>query len=210
MIRQIKRFLLLFGLLILALPLIAQDEDTLSDQAYLDSIRQVLSNDYARQLDRYRQLSEQQSAANRIAIDSLQRIISDLDQELRMLNLGLDASRSEVGALKEAVEQNKAFFEAERLRFTQMLWITGPSLLALILLSTILFFLMLRRHQESADRKINALKKYTYTEIEDTRTTLLKKFRKRIKKLKQNQNDRAGSKQDKKGNKKKRKSGKKG
>jgi hypothetical protein len=39
------------------------------------------------------------------------------------------------------------------------------------------------KQQEQTEKKINALKKYTHNELEETRLDLLKKFKKRIKKV---------------------------
>lgn len=210
MIRQFKCICLLFALVFTPLHLSAQDPVNFPEKQYIDSIRRVLTNDYARQLDRYRQLSEQESASNRSIIDSLQNLLREMEREIRDLTTKSLDTRSEIAALQLAVEQHAAVFEAEKQKFTSLLMVTGPSLLALILLSTVLFFLLLRRQQESADRKINALKKYTYTEIEDTRTVLMKKLRKRVNKLKENLNAGRGDSKQKKRRKKKDKSGKKG
>lgn len=211
MIRQIKCICLLFALVFSPLHLAAQeDPGTLHDMQVIDSIRKVLTNDYARQLDRYRQLSEQQSAANRSSIDSLQNLLNEMERETRNLARGSKSMRADLETLQLALEQHEVLFQAEKQKFTSLLLVTGPSLLALILLSTVLFFLLLRRQQESADRKINALKKYTYSEIEETRTDLIKKFRKRVKKLRASMNTGKDGKQGKDRKKKKDKSAKKG
>ena len=164
----------------------AQDSVFIAEAQYLDSIRKVLANEYTRQLNHYKLLSEQEAAYSRAAIDSLEEITGEMEQELQDLGHSYQVMRSETDALHLAVEQNKRIIEAERQRFTRLLLVAGPSLLILLLLSTVLFFLLIRRQQESTDRKINALKKYTYTEIEETRTDLSKQFRKRVKKLREN------------------------
>ncbi|MDF1573534.1 MAG: hypothetical protein P1P82_18165 [Bacteroidales bacterium] len=197
MIRQIKSMALLFALVFPSLLLSAQDSVSLHEAQSLDSIRKVLANDYARQLNRYRELSEQEAASNRAAVDSLEESILEMDREIRNLAVAGLELRSELDALEQALEQNTAVFEAERQRFARLLLIAGPSLLTLILLSTVLFFLLIRRQQESTDFKINALKKYTYTEIEETRTDLSDQFRKRVKKLREKLKGKDGKKMEK-------------
>jgi hypothetical protein len=183
MIRQIKCICLLFALVFPSLLLSAQDSVSPDQSPYLDSIRKVLASDYAQQLNRYKALSDREAASNREAIDSLEKIIREMEQEMLELEKSGRDLRSDLGALRRTVEQNKTILSAEMDRFSRLLLVTGPSLLVLILLSTILFFLLIRRQQESTDRKISALKKYTYTEIEETRTDLAEQFRKRVKKL---------------------------
>lgn len=207
MIRQIKFLYLLFALCFAPGHLPAQDSVSLHEKQYIDSIRQVLTRDYTRQMDRYRAYSEQVAASNRATIDSLEKLMKAMERELRDLALWSDELRSDLEVLQEGVEQNEAIIAVEKQRFTRLLLIAGPALLALILLSTVLFFLLIRRHQESTEYKINALKKYTYTEIEETRTDLMQQFKKRVKKLrdgmKKNNEKKKAKKEDKKKNKSK-------
>ncbi|MDF1573496.1 MAG: hypothetical protein P1P82_17960 [Bacteroidales bacterium] len=188
---------MLFALMFPSLLLSAQDSVAFHEAQYLDSIRKVLTNDYTRQLNRYKALSEQEAAYNRAAIDSLEKVTGEMGQEIQHLAHSGRVLRSEIDALDLALDQQTRVIEAERQRFTRLLLVTGPSLLILLLLSTVLFFLLLRRQQESTDRKINALKKYTYTEIEETRTDLSKQFRKRVKKLRENLRGKGGKKKEK-------------
>ena len=174
---------LLFALVFAPGQLSAQDSVSLYEKQYIDSIRQVLTRDYDRQMDRYRAFSEQVAASNMATIDSLEKWLEAMELELRDQALESDELRSGLKALQLAVEQNEAIIEVEKQKFTRLLLIAGPALLTLILLSTVLFFLLIRRQQESTEYKINALKKYTYTEIEETRTDLMKQFKKRVKKL---------------------------
>lgn len=197
MIRQIKCMCMLFALLFPSLLLSAQDSVVFHEAQYLDSIRKVLADDYTRQLNRYKALSDQEAAYNRAAIDSLEKITVEMERKMQRLAQSGRVLRSEIDALHLSVEQHTRLIEAERQRFTRLLLVAGPSLLILILLSTVLFFLLIRRQQESTDRKINALKKYTYTEIEETRTDLAKQFRKRVKKLRENLKGKGGKKKEK-------------
>jgi len=188
---------MLFALVFPSLLLAAQDTVSIPGAQYIDSISRVLANDYTRQLNRYKALSDQEAASSRAAIDSLEKITVELEQAIQYLAHSGQVLRSETDALHLAVEQNKKVIEAERQRFTRLLLVAGPSLLILLLFSTVLFFLLIRRQQESTDRKINALKKYTYTEIEETRTDLAKQFRKRVKKLRENLKGKGGKKKEK-------------
>ncbi len=204
---------LLFALVFAPGHLSAQDSVSLHEKQYIDSIREVLTRDYDRRMDRYRSFSEQVAAANRASIDSLEKVMEAMELELRDLILGSDELRSELEVLQLAVEQNEAIIEVEKQKFTRLLLIAGPALLALILLSTVLFFLLIRRQQESTEYKINALKKYTYTEIEETRTDLMKQFKKRVKRLrdgmKKNNEKKKAKKEAKKKNKSKKTKSKK-
>lgn len=197
MIRQIKCMCMLFALMFPSLLLSAQDSVDFHEAQYLDSIRKVLANDYTRQLNRYKALSDQEAAYNRATIDSLEKITVEMEREIQRLAQSGRVLQSEIDALHLSVQQHTRLIEAERQRFTRLLLVAGPSLLILILLSTVLFFLLIRRQQESTDRKINALKKYTYTEIEETRTDLAKQFRKRVKKLRENLKGKGGKKKGK-------------
>ncbi len=206
MIRQIKCLYLLFALGFATGPLSAQDTVSLHEKLYIDSIRKVLTRDYARQMDRYRTYSEQVAASSMATIDSLEKKMQAMERELRDLALWSDELRSDLEVLRRGVEQNEAIIAVEKQRFTRLLLIAGPALLALILLSTVLFFLLIRRHQESTEYKINALKKYTYTEIEETRSDLMQQFKKRVKKIRDGMKKNNEKKKAKKEAKKKHKS----
>lgn len=90
----------------------------------------------------------------------------------------------EVAQTKEKVESNQAIIQEKAQTFKRVLLITGPSIVLLLLILSLLYFILLVRQQDETDKKINALKKYTYSEIEETKEAILKRFKKRISRLK--------------------------
>ncbi|MDA3823783.1 MAG: hypothetical protein PF450_14395, partial [Bacteroidales bacterium] len=99
--------------------------------------------------------------------------------------------------MNQSLQTHKQIIEEEHERFKRILLIGGPSILVLIIFSTGLFFITVIKHRDQTDKKISALRKYTHSEIVDTRNDLLNKLKKRLKKLR-----RSGSKKKKKGKEK--------
>ena len=145
-----------------------------------------------------------------VMIDSLVGIsilldeqISDLERENRDLNARLEQTG-------QMAVMNKHLINTEKEKVRRIFYIAGPALLALILISTVLFFLLISRQAEQTDRKIMALRKYTYNEVEETRSELLKSFKKRIKKLREKMKEERKEKRNRKATKRQKMKKKKG
>ena len=179
----------------------------------IDSLMEVQKNQLNRQLDilesRLTRIMEQQQEI----IDSLVEVSVQFDAEIsewERENRELNAQLEQTGQM---TVMNKHLINAEKDKIRRIFYIAGPALLALILISTVLFFLLITRQAEQTDRKIMALRKYTYNEVDETRSELLNSFKKRIKKLrekmKEDRKDTRDQKATKRHKKKKKKAAKK-
>lgn len=184
MIPQIK-FVFVFWLLLMPFLTHGEQQAVEREKALADSLREV----YIRQLDnrlfRLENRLLQQVGEQQEVIDSLVSRSVVLERALNKM----EASQLEMQNKAEETEQltivNKHLIFDEKERFRRILFIAGPSLLGLILISTVLFFVMIMRQAEQTDRKIMALRKYTHLEIDETRNELLMRFKKRIRKLRE-------------------------
>ncbi len=167
----------------------------------IDSLMEVQAQQLNRQLyfleDRLMRAMEQQQ----VMIDSLVAISILLDEQIGDLereNRDLNAQLEQTGQI---AVMNKHLINAEKEKVRRIFYIAGPALLALILISMVLFFLLISRQAEQTDRKIMALRKYTYNEVDETRSELLNSFKKRIKKLREKMKEERKGKRDRKAKK---------
>ena len=192
MIPQIKSFIavLLFMFPVLT-PSNAQEQMLSSGKDHSDSLHIIdsLMEGYNQQLNRQLYIMENRLSRTmeqqQQMIDSLVGISILLDAEISELeseNRELNAQLEQTGQI---AMMNKHLINEEKERTRRMFYIAGPALLGLILLSTVLFFLLIYRQAEQTDKKIMALRKYTYTEVDETRRELLKSFKKRIRRLRE-------------------------
>ncbi|MEX0983365.1 MAG: hypothetical protein WD577_03615 [Bacteroidales bacterium] len=210
MIPQIKSFIvvLLFMFSVL-MPSNAQEETLTTGIDFSDSLLVIdsLIEVQAQQLNRKLHFLESRLThtmeQQQVMIDSLvgisilhDAVISDLERENRELIVQMEMT-------EQMAVMNKYVINAEKERTRRMFYIAGPALLGLILISTVLFFLLISRQAEQTDRKIMALRKYTYTEVDETRSELLNSFKKRIKKLREKMKEERKEKRDRKATKRK-------
>lgn len=182
MIPQIKS---VFIVMLLLWPFLttAQEQEQLREKALADSLQEVYINQLNRrtyQLERrlLQRIGEQQEM-----IDSLVRRSGMLEREISEMKVSQHAMQAQMEETEQLAIMNKHTIFGEKERFRRMLFIAGPSLLGLILISTVLFFILIMRQSEQTDRKIMALRKYTHNEVEETRNELMSNFKKRVRKL---------------------------
>jgi len=176
----------------------------------IDSLMEIQAQQFNRQLYFLEGRLMRAIEDKQVMIDSLVGIsilldeqISDLERENRDLNARLEQTG-------QMAVMNKHLINAEKEKVRRIFYIAGPVLLALILIFTVLFFLLISRQAEQTDRKIMALRKYTYNEVEETRSELLKSFKKRIKKLREKMKEERKEKRNRKATKRQKMKKKKG
>jgi hypothetical protein len=163
----------------------AEEQSAVREKALADSLQEVYTRQLNSRLYQLEKLLLQQLSEQQEMIDSLVRRSVMLERAVREI----EASQQQMQLQLEEVEQlavmNKHIIFEEKERFRRILYIAGPSLLGLILISTVLFFILYMRQTEQTDRKIMALRKYTHSEVDETRNELLMRFKKRIRKLRE-------------------------
>jgi hypothetical protein len=196
MISQIKSVLVI---MLLVMPFLthAEQQPVEREKALADSLHGVYTRQLNSRLYQLENLLLQQLREQREMIDSLisrsamfERVVSEM--EVRQQEMKLQQEETEQLAI-----MNKHIIFGEKERFRRILFIAGPSLLGLILISTLLFFILYMRQTEQTDMKIMALRKYTHSEVDETRNELLMGFKKRIRKLRERMEQRMEKKEKK-------------
>ena len=180
---QIKFLVLLFPGLFLLQSLDAQYVSDSILSVKIDSLHNLISTEYTNSLRSYQIENSKILKEQRLRIDELETNVGQLETALEDLEQKDKELERKLEIAKRDIAENKLIISQERANLKRILYIAGPSILLLILVSVLLYFLLMLKHQEQTDMKINALRKYTHSELEETRNVLLKKFRKRIKKV---------------------------
>jgi len=149
----------------------------------LDSLEQELQMKMDRRIEAFQYTLRDEIRRNTILIDSLSTQIAQQDSVIQLIIMENQKLAGQVAVTREVMQNNRIMLLEEKQKTRNILLIGAPSLLFLLLVSSLLFFLLLLRYQKETDRKIVALKKYTYVEVEDARNDLMKIFKKRVKKI---------------------------
>lgn len=154
-------------------------DSLLEDQ--FDSIRQTFEIQIDQKIEQLYRQFQIEIKHKQLQIDSLSRLVEKHERKIHGLQHTDNEVKARISASEKEVLRNKESITEEKERIKRLLGIAGPSILILILVSVLIYFLLLMKQQEQTDKKINALKKYTHSELEETRHDILKKFKKRIK-----------------------------
>jgi hypothetical protein len=184
MIPQIKSVLVI---MLLLLPFLthAGQQSEVREKALADSLQEVYTRQLNSRLYQMENLFLQQLREQRKMIDSLISRSGMLEQEISAAEVRQQEMQLQLEETKQLALMNKYILFEEKERFRRILYIAGPSLLGLILISTVIFFILYMRQAEQTDRKILALRKYTHNEVDETRNELLTRFKRRIGKLRE-------------------------
>lgn len=205
MIHQFKPILLVSGLLFFAYLCHAQDTVITASDHYIDSVQNALKSGFERQIRVLENELTDEITQNQRLSDSLLNSQADQERRIRDLEQGNARIASSLNRAEQLITDQSALFKRENAQTRRFLRITASILFFLLLLSATLFILLVQRIRKETDFKISALKKYTYSEIEETRVTLMKKFRKRLKKMGAGMRGKNGSKKSSKKKKGKKK-----
>ena len=157
--------------------------DSVQFKFHLDSMKEVITGIERKFYFLEKELSGELEFYKE-SIDSVNLIIGQQQVLIDSLEIGEQKHKE---LLFESHRQEvllRADLEIAKRKFNRLMTISGPSILALILISSILFLLQLKRYQEKTERKLFALKEFTVNELEETREEMIGFFGKRMKKLK--------------------------
>jgi hypothetical protein len=191
MIRQFK-LILICTLLFLPQGIIGQDSVFNGLDSSIDSLHTFITLEVDQKIRAIKSSFKEQINHQNLLIDSLQSEISIQKEEQGKLISEKEMMVKKLAELNQSVQSHKQIIKEEHKRFKRILLISGPSILVLIIFCAVLFFVLIIKYRDQTEKKISALKKYTHSEIEDTRNDLLNKMKKRLKKLRE-----SGSKQKK-------------
>ena len=185
-----KSFLII-GFIMLQQIATAQDTSNFIDHRYIDSVQQEIVNELEGQIRGQHQYYENEIQQLMQLNDSLWSEILLLRGKINESGIALENNRQEITALNKEIGWNRATLlkEVDKRRITIL--IAAPSLLILIGLSIILFFMQLKRSRQSTNQRLNLLETATSQKIDSVRELILtdvhegilKKIRKRLKRL---------------------------
>jgi hypothetical protein len=183
---QIKSAAVIFILFVVSQSGFAQVNDTLIGQSMLDSLHETYMHRVGQLEKQYNTLRHNAS----LQLDAQQKMVDTLFAEMERREAGMEELNARFLELQRKLEAttqvaltNKYVITEEKRKIRQVVYIAGPALMGLILISTLIYFLLLARHSAQTERRINALRRYTHQDLEETRDALWGKFRKRLKKL---------------------------
>ena len=178
-----SRFILLC---LLTISIAASSQDTTSGVVLnikLDSLEDEMMKSVNEAVEMLRKETLELSRKYEADLDSLKSILFEREREIE----SLESYQSELGknfsANSRDIVTNKNKIQEGHKRYLIFLFLSLGLLLILIALSVIYFIISVRKHRADTEKKINALKRYTHSELEGTREELLKGLKKRIKKI---------------------------
>jgi cytochrome c-type biogenesis protein CcmH/NrfG len=183
MIAQFKPLFIVLPLLCFPVYTSAQEPEESTDWVLLDSMRQIYQSEMSKQINTLQYKLQRNISGQQLLLDSLSK---DIDIQQQQINTLIQEKELLIQRLREAeqlIEANREQIVSERERIRRVMLISGPSVLVLLLISTALCFLLIMRQNEQIDRKIGALRRYTHSEMEETRNDLLRRIRKRLKRI---------------------------
>jgi len=161
----------------------AQDSLLIRESLFRDSLQDLQLAEMEQELKRVETAFRKWSQATEKLTDSL-RVAAIQQQEaaekLRKENI---RTGKVLGELQQSIGTTRAVIAERSQRFNRIIFIAVPSLLILILLSTLIFFWLISRLQQRTDSQIRTLKRYTYEGIEEIRTDYVQEMKRRLKKF---------------------------
>lgn len=179
---QIK-LILISCLLFTSIGINGQDSIFYHTDVRIDSLHKLMNQEMEQKLLGLKVQFSNQITSYNIVLDSLfleLNIQKEEDKALKRENVQLVRKLAEV---KQLVLSNKEMMDEEHRKFRKVLFISGPSILGLLIVCTVLFYLLMIKFKGQTEQKISALRKYTHSEIEESKNDLLNKLKKRLKKI---------------------------
>ncbi len=183
MLRQFNRLFLNLGLIFLSLSAFGQAAGINTSKAEIDSLKQTISSQVDIKLNGVQARILQKLEDQQTIIDSLNNELNALEVHLHHLIGNNEKQRQKIENAELEISRLDDLIIQEHRKFIRILYVSGPSILFLILVTILLVFLILNRQQAETEKKINALKRYAHNEIQESRSDLLKKIKKRLKKI---------------------------
>ncbi len=174
-----KRFLTISFLLTLACPLFSQAiPDSLAD-----SIRDARIKELQQQINilKYDYRIHQRNYEN--VIDSLEKSLAGQEHRISIQRAHVDTLVKRLAGTNWELDLTRSRMAEEEQKFRTLFLVFAPSLLFLILGTLVISLLLFNKYQEKTEMKFNALRKYTYQEMEEVKDTFMEEIKKRVKKL---------------------------
>lgn len=182
MLNQVKQITFFTLILFMTYSLSAQEIDTIT-YSEADSLQDVMLKKLEKQLKvvNYKLLKinkEQQEAS-----DSLELINREQAEQIRALAEGSEKLEKQLQLAEAEIEINDEEVLESRKKFKRALFISIPVLFIISVVLAVLLFLMVQKHKSFTETQINALRKYTYDELEDVKAGYVDEIKRRVKKI---------------------------
>lgn len=103
--------------------------------------------------------------------------------QIRDLAVGSQILEEKLKDAKERIERNDKTYQEEKSKLRISLFIAVPVLLIVPFVLAASLFLLLRRYRIKTEFQINALRKYTYEELDDVKAGYMDEIKRRVKKV---------------------------
>ncbi|MCF8224367.1 MAG: hypothetical protein K9J30_00660 [Bacteroidales bacterium] len=182
MLHDLKYALLFFTLTACSVLMQAQVPDSIDYEQKLDSLHGVISQKIEEEIKLVKYRFDRKLYEKDKVIDSMYHEINILEDQLRNHAKELGKLQKLNMKTTEQLSQTRTHLEKEKYRFRRILYISLPSILFLLLVSTVLFFVFLTRYQSKTDRRIISLEQSIYSQIdagmEEMKNTIKRRMRK--------------------------------
>lgn len=182
MLPLFKRIILLSISLILAGTVIAQNTDT-SSYTYADSLQDIQIEHLDKQIEVVKSLLRKYRDSQELRFDSLNNANKEQADQIVKLSKESELLTKKLASAFEEIEQGQGKLKENKRVFKTIYFITVPVLLLLALTVFTILMVLLTRHKNSTNAKINALRRYTIDGIEEVRADYMSEIRRRVKKI---------------------------
>ncbi len=189
MLTLFKRFILLSIILVLTSTVIAQGEDAIVYNE-TDSLQDLQVEKLELQLVHLKQqievvksllgnsIQQQKFEADSLKMENE----SQADQIIQLSEESILLTEKLASAFKE-IEQSQVKLQESKRIFKTVYFVTVPVLLLVVLSILAILLILISRHKNSTNAKMNALRKYTYEGIEEVRSDYVNEIKRRVKKI---------------------------
>jgi hypothetical protein len=189
MLTLFKRFILLSTILVLTSTVMAQGElaivndetDSLQD-LQIENLEQQI--DYMNlQMEVLKSLFRMNTQKQQLETDSLKLINETQADQIIQLYAESELQTKKLASAFKEIEQSHVRLEESKRAFKTVYFVTVPVLLLVALTILAILLVLLSRHKNSTNAKMNALRKYTYEGIEEVRSDYVNEIKRRVKKI---------------------------
>jgi len=182
MLPLFKRIILLSISLYLAGTVTAQNIDTYA-YSETDSLQDIQIEHLDKQIEVVKSLLRKNMDSQALRIDSLKSANEEQADQLVKLLKESELLTKKLASAFEEIEQSQGNLKESNRVFKTIYFITVPVLLLVAMTVFAILLVLLTRHKNSTNAKINALRKYTLDGIEEVRADYMSEIKRRVKKI---------------------------
>ena len=182
MFNQVKQITFFTLILFMAFSLSAQEIDTLT-YSEADSIQDVRLKQMEQQLKAVNYKLLKINRAQQEERDSIELINRQQSEEIRILAGRSEHLKKQLQLAEVQIEVNDVKLRESRTKFKRSLFVSIPVLFIIFVLMAVFLFLLIQKNKSRTEIQLNALRKYTYDELEDVKAGYVDEIKRRVKKI---------------------------